>query len=328
MTKILLDSGAFSAWNKGKSIDFKNYISFCLQNIHKVDNIVNLDVIPASPFVKPTKIQAEESVKKGLENYYTLIKNGIPEDKLIHVFHQGEDFKGLKFLIDNDFKYIGISPANDKNTKQKINWLDECMEYLIKNNKPVIKFHGFGVTAFQILLKYPWYSVDSAAWTLRGGAYGLIDLPTDLRLRKKEDYYIRSIFVSKGKAKKVIENNTLFDLECKSQFEVTFRDPVYKKKVSDFLSGFGFNLERMINEREIREAWNAFYLLFVMKSLNVPTKIYLSSIKKGSLRIILRSLLKNDIDPKCLNFLLSYGLDKNILDYLNKVKNYINNENK
>ena len=42
-TEIMLDSGAFSAWNAGKQIDIDKYIEFIRDN--NIDVYFNLDVI-------------------------------------------------------------------------------------------------------------------------------------------------------------------------------------------------------------------------------------------------------------------------------------------
>lgn len=166
--ELLMDSGAFSAWNKGIRIDFDEYINFCLENESYCDFIVNLDVIPGSPFKKSTKEDVENSVKEGWNNYKKMLEAGIPKEKLIHVFHQGEDFKWLQKMV-KQIPYIGVSPANDKTTQQKIVWLDQCMPYVTDDKgMPIVKFHGFGVTSLPIMLRYPWYSVDSTSWVVTG----------------------------------------------------------------------------------------------------------------------------------------------------------------
>ena len=99
--ELMLDSGAFSAWNQGVSISLKDYIDFCLENIEVIDFIVNLDVIPGKgPFIKVTKKDIENSAYEGWKNYETMLDAGIPKEKLIHVFHQGESMDWLERMVD------------------------------------------------------------------------------------------------------------------------------------------------------------------------------------------------------------------------------------
>lgn len=175
MIQLFLDSGAFSAWTKGTDIDIDEYCDFVLKHINVIDAVANLDVIPGSWGSKLTKEEVERSAKQGWENYRYMLKRGVPQDKLVHIFHQGEDFKWLRRMAK--LPYIGLSPANDKTTEQKINWLDRCMRYVTdEDGMPINKWHGFGVTSLKIMLRYPWYSVDSTSW-VQGGRTGTIFVP-------------------------------------------------------------------------------------------------------------------------------------------------------
>ena len=165
---LLIDSGAFSAWTQGqgKEINLDDYIEFCLQYIDIADAVVNLDVIPGRPYKKITPDEYEKSAEQGWRNYEKMLAAGISKEKLIHVFHQGEAFKWLQRMV-KEIPYIGLSPANDKTPEQKIAWLDQCMEYVTdENGIPLVKFHGFAVTSLEMMLRYPWYSVDSTTWTV------------------------------------------------------------------------------------------------------------------------------------------------------------------
>ncbi|MCK9520459.1 MAG: hypothetical protein M0R74_15760 [Dehalococcoidia bacterium] len=163
---LFLDSGAFSAWTQGVAINLDDYIQFCLEHLDIVDVIVNLDVIPGRPYQKLTSADIEESATQGWANYEKMLDAGIPKDKLIHIFHQGEDMKWLKRMV-KEIPYIGISPANDKSTDQKMRWLDHCMQYVCDSDgMPLVKFHGFAVTSLRMMLRYPWYSVDSTTWVV------------------------------------------------------------------------------------------------------------------------------------------------------------------
>jgi len=172
---LILDSGAFSAWSKKAVINFDEYIQFCLTYQDKISYIVNLDVIPASPGQKRISgLEIERSASLGWRNAHKLFTAGIPLSKLIHVFHQNEDFKWLERMV-RDFQYIGLSPANDRTTQEKVSWLDRCMNYVTDSNgDAIIKFHGFAVTSHLLMKRYPWYSVDSASWTLVAAMGGVI----------------------------------------------------------------------------------------------------------------------------------------------------------
>ena len=172
----ILDSGAFSAWNQGKHIDIEEYVSFCEEHHPMYTNVVNLDKIPGSPGVKIPQSEIEKAAQQGWMNYMRMLKSSVPSEKIIHVFHQGENFKWLKRLVAHPkSEYIGLSPANDKTIKDKMDWLDDCMEYVCdENGMPIIKFHGFAVTSLLLMRRYPWFSVDSATWIQAARTGGIL----------------------------------------------------------------------------------------------------------------------------------------------------------
>lgn len=170
--KIMIDSGAFSIWSKGGSIDFDEYTGYCKANIDKVKYVVSLDVIPGSPGEKNLRLMAqaiENSAVAGYANYRIMLDKEIPAGQVIHVFHQGEAWKWLKKMVE-EMDYVGLSPGNDRSTPEKIEWLTECMRYVTdENGRPVVKFHGFAVTSLRLIKLFPWASVDSATWGIAAG---------------------------------------------------------------------------------------------------------------------------------------------------------------
>lgn len=186
--RAMLDSGVFSTWSRGEVVNRDDYIKFCkdvlAENLFSV--CVGVDVIPGQWGQIPTQEQVEASASAGWDNFMYLLDHGMPPERTIHVFHQGEDFKWLRKLVDfhktlvakgQPGLYIGLSPANDRTTKQKIMWLDQCMPLVTnKDGSAILRWHGFGVTSPDIMRRYPWYTCDSTSW-MRPGTYGVIMVP-------------------------------------------------------------------------------------------------------------------------------------------------------
>lgn len=175
--ELFLDSGAYSAWSRGVSISLEEYAQFILDRPGVFSVVANLDVIPGSWGVVPSQQEIDESAGKGWENYYALKKLLAPTGLVpMHIYHQGEDIKWLKKLMEES-GYFGVSPGNDRTTVEKIQWLDEVFDYLCDDlGRPMFKAHGFGVTALEILYRFPWYSVDSTSWILTG-RFGAVFVP-------------------------------------------------------------------------------------------------------------------------------------------------------
>ena len=177
---ILIDSGAFSAWNKGEEINLDDYIQYGHWAISQAEEIgaplrvVNLDVIPGKKGMTASLTKGftnvdnkkiiNQAAKQGYKNMLTMLKAGITP---IHVFHQGEDFIWLDRMAEKT-DYIGVSPANDMPTRSRNNWISSVFSYLY-HNKIDVKTHGFAVHSREMLLKFPWTSCDAASWRLAAG---------------------------------------------------------------------------------------------------------------------------------------------------------------
>lgn len=183
---LMIDSGAFTVWSKGATVDLDSYIQFCLDN-PQVSYYVNLDVIPGRFRQKKTiqsPIACTWAAEEGWDNYQKMIEHGVPKNKLIPVFHRSDPIYILKRYLNAGVKYIGISPANDDTTSQKIDWLKEIRPYLFDGNTPVVKTHGFAVTSYRLMTchdkkqgwEWEWHSVDSASWKL-AAAWGALYIP-------------------------------------------------------------------------------------------------------------------------------------------------------
>lgn len=77
------------------------------------------------------------------------------------VFHYGEDFKWLKKYMDS-YKYIGIGGiARGVGGPRRVAFLNKVFAITHPKGKDEFKLHGFGLTSTELMLMYPWYSVDS-----------------------------------------------------------------------------------------------------------------------------------------------------------------------
>jgi hypothetical protein len=151
--ELFLDSGAFSAWSQGKNIDIQEYISFIKENETVIDIYANLDVIG--------------DAQATWNNQMIMEKAGLHP---IPCYHYGEDEKWLKRLLNKNYEYIALGGMVPITTQALIHWLDNLFsKYLTNENGiPNVKIHGFGLTSLRLMLRYPWYSVDSTSWVVTG----------------------------------------------------------------------------------------------------------------------------------------------------------------
>lgn len=172
--QLMLDSGAFSAWNQGTSIDLRKYIAFLREYEKHLFSYVVLDVLPEGKESARTAEANERGARLSDINQQKMKDAGLSP---IPVFHQDESFKWLELMLKNGETYIGISSRKDLTHKRVMPWLDEVWSVLADSKgRPIVRTHGFGITAIPMLLRYPWYTTDSTTWALSAG-FGLIYVP-------------------------------------------------------------------------------------------------------------------------------------------------------
>jgi len=238
---LMIDSGAYSVWTKGETIDIDEYIEFVRKDLDCIDYVVNLDVIPGTcgcAMKKPgmwrqiASIEQEKSAEQGFRNYYYMLERGIPKEKLLHLFHQGEDFKWLRRMM-NEVDYIGLSPANDLSVKNRIQWLDRCMHHVLDEKKrPKVKFHGFGITARAGLTRFPWYSLDSSQWRHSANNGFLLYVP---KVRGRRTYGSEPITLKVSN--RIKARNDPYHIEC-----IKSRKPTMYKDILEYLEELGVSL--------------------------------------------------------------------------------------
>jgi len=159
--KVFLDSGAFSDFTKGKKTNIDAYAKYVQENQDIIEHASVLDGIgdPQETYNNQKYLES-----KGL--------NVLP------CYHFGEDERWLEYYIDN-YDYITIGGMVPISTPQLLNWLDRIWDkYLTdEEGRPVVKVHGFGLTTYKLMFRYPWYSVDSSTWVQTARA-GSIFMPT------------------------------------------------------------------------------------------------------------------------------------------------------
>jgi len=220
--RFFLDSGAFSAWSKGVTIDLDRYINFIKRFKEHLDVYANLDNI--------TDIQETEDNQKKMEDA------GL---KPLPVFHHGEPFEILDRMLDT-YDYIALGGMVPIPTVRLDPWLTLCFERICnKDGTPAKKIHGFGLTTISLMKKYPFYSVDSVSPVLTGAMGGImgaegqvISLSRNKRIDAKTrltietlGYDINKLFVD-YKARILVNLNYFNELEK----ELTENPPIFIDK--------------------------------------------------------------------------------------------------
>ncbi len=135
---MILDSGAFSAMNSGRTIVLEEYAEFALKHRAAYNWCASLDSI-------------DGGVDANLANWSRLHALGL---KTVPTFHQGEPWELLK-------AYLGVTDRIGLGFQRPIvnarEWLTECFTHIPAG----FKVHGWAMTNYTDL---PFYSVDSTSW--------------------------------------------------------------------------------------------------------------------------------------------------------------------
>ncbi len=243
-----LDSGSFSFWSQAAEYaklhktepfafystkEFKDYVDDYAEFVKKgsiaIDYYSNVDVIP-NPELSWRNL-------KYLEN-----KHGL---KPIPVIHYPTPHSWITKHLENGYRYIALGGLVGSHAMEVCRqWIDKAFDIVCatKTGTPGVRVHGFGVTSYELLLRYPWFSVDSSYWT-KQGAFGRILVP-----HKRKGLFVfteqpHSIAVSNGSPQIRERNNHYFTISLAE-----------RAVVDEWLEYIGVNLGATTLEGEIAEA--------------------------------------------------------------------------
>jgi hypothetical protein len=157
---IMLDSGAYSAFTKGKGIALTDYMKYIEENKEYITHYFSLDVIGDS----------EMSYW-----YYSIMKEKGFDP--LPVYHYGSDEKWLKKYIKESI-YIGLGGTVPEKSKSKVSdWVR-----MITWEYPETDFHLLGSTSDKIIDTCDIASVDSSSWFMQA----IMGSPKHIKGRTRE----------------------------------------------------------------------------------------------------------------------------------------------
>ena len=244
--KLFIDSGAYSAYTKGKEVDVDDYIKFINETGDVVFVFAQVDKIPQVIGREPTAEELADAPRQSWENYLYMVKRIKPEyrDKLIPVFHYEEDEKWLKNMLEythedgSHIPYIGLAASTVGSAKDRIQWLTMCFSIIKQSSNPNVMTHGFGTTSLAVIKKFPLTSVDSTTW-VQTAVHGQICC-------NETQYVLSDRRLKEGK-------NVLF-------MNKHLYDELEKKVESYNCFGDEFTLEILASDAYMRQRFNLCYL--------------------------------------------------------------------
>ena len=231
---MMLDSGAFTAWNKGHHTELSEvtaaYDKFTAVGDPMFEEtwMVNLDVIPGEKGRTATAQEMKEAMSTSDENFKRLV--GRYGERVLPVFHQDEPEDRL-FEVAEMSNYFCISPRNDVHEASRCTW-SKSAHLLLEDHYPDAKTHGLATTGNNMIREVPWHSIDSAAWVLHAG-FGMVDI--------FEGTKYRNYFVSYEGEK-----------EKKKGIHIDSMVPDKRERVLAMIDSYGFTLNEVQTNSRIR----------------------------------------------------------------------------
>lgn len=189
--KLFIDSGAYTAFTKGKIVDVDEYISYINSISSTLHCFAQVDHITGKGETK------EDTARLSWENFLYMRSRVLEPHKLVPIFHQGEDLKWLSNMLefsDNigklDYIGFGAMVGTGVTKEDKCMFFDRAFSIIEASSNPNVKVHAMGMTSLPLLESYPFYSADSTSWIMQAATgsiftpWGLIDVSDKARYDK------------------------------------------------------------------------------------------------------------------------------------------------
>lgn len=169
--ELFIDSGAYSAWSRGKVIDTRDYAAWVRPFLERYPSVkvASLDVIPGVKGTRPSARQISDAIAQSLENGDLLRDAGL---LVSEAYHFGEPASHLALLVSRrrPGELLCIGGLVGRKEPERRVFLDGVFHELMQLAElpPV---HGFGLTSHSLMVRYPWFSVDSTS-NLAGHKFG------------------------------------------------------------------------------------------------------------------------------------------------------------
>lgn len=151
----MLDSGAYSAYHSGTTIDLEALVHEALTG--GWDEVVGLDVIG----------DPDGSIKN-LDRMWDMGCVAMP------VFHIGDPWEHLEYYASK-WPKVGLSCRFGESVKDSLRFYDQCFARAWP-----CKFHSFGWIARDALIRFPFHTADAATVSLMAGMFPSLTLPGNM----------------------------------------------------------------------------------------------------------------------------------------------------
>lgn len=231
-TKMIIDSGAFTAWSVGKPVQLADLLAYNDKLIRDYGDrhefmFIALDKIPGERGRRATQGEIDSAIIVSYNNFVTMQQHLHPRT-VLPVYHSGEDRRLLEcYLKLTD--YICLSMDQGMSEHSRLEWAKRAIV-------PGARFHGLAATGNRMVSEVAWHSVDSSSWLTVGSMGGLL-WPQGERFRV--------LAVSK-------DSPNRHDAGA----HITTLSAVERAAVERKIVGLGFDPELLATDYKQRHLWN------------------------------------------------------------------------
>lgn len=158
---IMIDSGAFTAWNKGKPVELPELLQYHDRLLdtygHAHDFVfIALDIISGERGRMATPEEIEDGMQRSMDNFIAMQEHH--QHPVLPVYHTGEPVSFRDAFLER-CDYICLSMNQNLTEKERVAW---AMEAQVSGTR----MHGLAATGSRIMEYVDWFSVDSAGWLM------------------------------------------------------------------------------------------------------------------------------------------------------------------
>lgn len=148
-TRIIGDSGAFSAFTSGKPIHLADFHAWADRWRDDLFWVASLDVIGDAVGSR--------------ENWKAARSDGL---QLVPTLHYGADPSDLAWYVDQGVDFIGLGGMVPYSSEpdRLMRWLVPMFKW-VRDNAPHVRFHGWGISHPRLVDRLPWWSTDSSGFS-------------------------------------------------------------------------------------------------------------------------------------------------------------------
>lgn len=211
------------------------YAAFMKRHSGDIRLFANLDVIGSAE--KTWEVQMYFEKEHGL--------------RPVPVVHFGEDVSWIARYVEAGFDILGLGGyAGGVGRFEMTNWTDRAfIELCPKSNDhlPVVRVHGFAMTGWYGICRWPWWSVDSTSWAIQS-AIGTLNVPQWSEQRQCWLFLERPPYIIN------VAPNSAVRKQARTHYEYGIRNsPSMRANVHRWLDFVGVPLGTTTEEGEMKE---------------------------------------------------------------------------